>query len=136
MNTRLESTSQAQLLDVIRHVRNRWRLKVALQGAAIVLGVGFAIILATSWAVDTFRYTDGSVLAFRIVSYLAILALVIRFLVLPLLPKISDERVALYLEEHEPSLEAAVLSAVEVASSKDTPARASMSPLLMRRLIE
>ena len=135
-NQRDDRTSQAQLLGIIRQVRNRWRLKVALRGAAIVLGVGFLVFLATAVAVDQFRYSEGSVLAFRIVSYVALLALTIRFLVLPLLPRVSDERVALYLEEHEPSLDAAVLSAVELADEKRPGVRADMSPALSRRLVE
>ena len=35
----------------------------------------------------------------------------------PLLRSVSDEQVALYLEEHEPSLEAAIISAVEAQDS-------------------
>src|SRR5688500_5589977 len=135
MNQRDDRTSQAQLLGIIRQVRNRWRLKIALRGAAIVLGVGFIIFLIAAFAVDQFRYSEGSVLAFRIVSYIALLALTIRFLVLPLLPRVSDDRVALYLEEHEPSLDAAVLSAVELSGPQQGP-RSSMSPALTRRLVE
>src|SRR5688500_6697988 len=136
MNQRDDRTSQAQLLGIIRQVRNRWRLKIALRGAAIVLGVGFIIFLIAAFAVDQFRYSEGSVLAFRIVSYIALLALTIRFLVLPLLPRVSDDRVALYLEEHEPSLDAAVLSAVELAGEEHANARAAMSPALAKRLAE
>ena len=54
MNQRDDRTSQAQLLGIIREVRNRWRLKIALRGAAIVLGVGFLVFLATAFAVDQF----------------------------------------------------------------------------------
>ena len=55
-------------------------------------------------------------------------------MVRPLLRRASDEHIALYLEEHEPSLDAAVLSAVEHGKlTQDTPDR---SPLLARRLIE
>src|SRR5688572_21890344 len=136
INQRDDRSSQAQLLGIIRKVRNRWRLKIALRGAAIVLGVGFLVFLATAFAVDQFRYSDGSVLAFRIVSYVAVLALIVRFLILPLLPRVSDERVALYLEEHEPSLDAAVLSAVEVAGNEHPAANAAMSPALAKRLVE
>ena len=35
------------------------------------------------------------------------------FFVRPLMRQASDEQVALYLEEHEPSLQAAIISAVE-----------------------
>ena len=48
--------------------------------------------------------------------------------------RVTDEQVALYLEEHEPSLDAAIISAVENGG----PARASASSRrrLLRQLIE
>src|SRR4029078_13192759 len=58
----------------------------------------------------------------------------VRYLIRPLLRRASDEHVALYLEEHEPSLDAAVLSAVEHGKlTDDSPSR---SALLARRLVE
>ena len=48
----------------------------------------------------------------------------------------TDERVALYLEEHEPSLQAAVLSAIEEAKKGERAARPDHSPELVRRMIE
>jgi hypothetical protein len=50
-NQQVETSSQVELLRIIRQVRNRWRLKVALQGAAIVLGAGFLVFLLTAFAV-------------------------------------------------------------------------------------
>ena len=54
------------------------------------------------------------------------------FLVRPLLRKVSDEQVALYLEEHEPSLEATIITAMEPSAGEP----ADMSPALVRKLIE
>ena len=45
----------------------------------------------------------------------------------------SDEQVALYLEEHEPSLQAAIISAVEAERGSATP---PYSATLIRRLVE
>ena len=54
--------------------------------------------------------------------------------------RVSDERVALYLEEPEPSLQAAILSALEVgrpaADAQGEPAGAALSPGLIHRLLE
>ena len=47
----------------------------------------------------------------------------------------SDQRVALYIEEHEPSLKATVLSAVEESRRGERGAAADHSPELVRRLI-
>ena len=44
----------------------------------------------------------------------------------------TDEQVALYLEEHEPSLQAAIISAVEAERGS----RRAQSPALVQRLVE
>jgi hypothetical protein len=85
---------------------------------------------------DHFRYEPWAVSSFRLFAYLALLALAVRFLVLPLWGRVSDERVALYLEEHEPSLQASVLSAVEVGGTAAAEGRADRSPALIQRLVE
>jgi hypothetical protein len=54
------------------------------------------------------------------------------FVVRPLLRSVSDEQVALYLEEHEPSLEAAIISAVEAQRSGEQ----TYSPALIRKLVQ
>src|SRR5262245_45181346 len=103
-----------QLLGVVRGVRSRWRAKRALRGAAITIGAGFLVLLASSYAMHALKYSDGAVLGARIVAALAIVALAVWFIVLPILPRVRDEQVALYLEEHEPTLDATVVTAVEV----------------------
>ena len=55
------------------------------------------------------------------------------FLVRPLMRKVSDEQVALYLEEHEPSLEAVIITAMD---SERAGRAQEMSPALVRRMIE
>jgi hypothetical protein len=125
-----------ELREVIREVRRRWRLKVALRGAAIVVAAGLLALGVSAYAMDHFRYEPWAVTSFRVFAYVALLALTARFLVLPLWGRISDERVALYLEENEPSLEAAVLSAVEVGGPSRAPERADRSEVLAARLVE
>jgi hypothetical protein len=122
-----------ELLRVVRSVRNRWRLRVLLHGLVIVLGIGFLTFAASVLALDYFLYTDGAVRLFRALTWITLLALAVRFLLVPLLQKVPNRRVALYIEENEPSLRAAVLSAVELAES-GRPERTS--PVLSRRLIE
>ncbi|MGH9460354.1 MAG: DUF4175 family protein, partial [Vicinamibacteria bacterium] len=148
MNTRLMS-SYDELIRVIHHVRNRWRLRQALRGAAIVLTAVMAGLALSAFGMDQFRYSDWSVWTFRALTYLGLIALIVRFLVVPLLKRVSDQQVALYIEEHDPSLQAAVVSAVEVGSAGENRAnqesqvnpvsesgRTNLSPALIDRLVE
>jgi hypothetical protein len=124
-----------ELRRVIRGVRRRWRLKVALRGAAIVVAAFLLALAVSAYAMDHFRYEPWAVTSFRLFAYLALVALATRFLVLPLWGRVPDERVALYLEENEPSLQAAVLSAVEVGR-EGRAERPDRSPALVARLVE
>ncbi|PYQ42607.1 MAG: hypothetical protein DMF77_12410 [Acidobacteria bacterium] len=127
--------SYDELRRVIHGVRRRWRLKIALRGIALLLATGLATFAVSAYAMDHFRYEAWAVNAFRVFAYVTLLALAGRFLVLPLWGRVSEDRVALYVEEHEPSLQAAVLSAVAVGG-KEGAARGEVSRALVERLIE
>jgi hypothetical protein len=131
----MRSASYDELRRVIHDVRQRYRLKVALRGAAIVLVTGLVTFGVAAYAMDHFRYEPWAVGSFRLFAWIALLALAVRYLVLPLWGRVSDARVALYLEEHEPSLQAAVLSAVELGRMGDAPERPEVSRALVERLI-
>ena len=111
-------------LDVIRQVRKRWRMKLALRG-----GVGF--LGATALVASARLRPRGAAvqpglhprLPHRVI--VAALAFAAWFLVRPLMRRVSDEQVALYLEEHEPTLEATIITAMEAERSG---ARTTMSP--------
>ena len=78
---------------------------------------------------DHFRYETWAVTAFRIFAYVTLLGPGrCGFLVVPLWGRVSEERVALYVEEHEPSLQAAVLSAVEVGAREGRGPATSPAP--------
>jgi hypothetical protein len=132
----MSQTGYDELRDVIRGVRRRWRMKVGLRGAAIVLATGLFALAVSAYAMDHFRYEPWAVTSFRLFAYVALAALATRFLVVPLWGRVPDERVALYLEEHEPSLQAAVLSAVEKGREAPAAGRLDHSPALVDRLVE
>ena len=111
--------SERQLLDVVADVRRRWRARQLIQGVALTLGVGFAVFFAATWGIDRLRFEDTAVLVFRLVLWAAAIGLLGWFVVRPLFRRVSDAQVALYLEEHEPSLKAAFLAAVERAGSPE-----------------
>jgi len=128
-------SEQSELLGVVRGVRNRYRAKRALRGAAITVGAGWLVLAAAAYTMNFFKYSDASVLTCRIVAILAIVAIAVWFIVLPLLPRLRDEQVALYLEEHERSLKATVITAVEMQTSGPAGAVPSLrSPAFIQRL--
>ena len=117
---------------VIRGVRRRWRLRSALRGRRASCSAAALVTFAVSaFAMDHFRYEPW---ARHQLPPLRLRRAPRRW------PCASwscrcgaasrDERVALYLEEHEPSLQAAVLSAVEVGRAQRA-ARPHVSPALV-----
>jgi hypothetical protein len=127
------SQMPSNLVEVIRHVRRRWRLKLALRGAALVLALACLMLVLASWGLESVRFSPRSIVLFRVLVSGGFAALVVYFFIRPLLRRVTDEQVALYIEEHEPSLEAAIVSAVE-ATQKTTHSTASTA--LVQRLVE
>src|SRR5579871_1737662 len=124
---------RSELVDVIRRVRNRWRLKLALRGAVVVAaGTVLALLLSAS-TLESLRFSAPAIITFRIVSVAVFVALLVYGLVWPLRRRVTDHQVALYLEEQDPTLEAAIMTAVEATAngpSKDH------SPHLVEKLVE
>ncbi len=125
-----DDSSDGDLIGIIRQVRRRWRMKLALRGAVLVAGLAVAAFVAAAFGLESWRFAPGAILALRIVLPVAVLGLIGVFFVRPLLRRVTDEQVALYLEEHEPSLQAEIVSAVEASRLPGTP-----SPLV-KRLVE
>ena len=130
------SGGRNDLVAVIRRVRNRWRLRIAMRGVAVLLAAGLAAFLISSYGLEFFRFSAGAVVAFRGLTYLSLAGLAFWFLVRPLARSVTDEQVALYLEEHDPSLEAAVLSALEEAKLGERLENPNYSPAIVDRLIQ
>ncbi len=128
--------SSAEILRVIRQVRNRWRLRVAVRGVSVLVAAALGTFLASSYGLEVFRFSPASIVGFRIVTYLVLIGAGWWLFVRPVARRVSDERVALYLEEHEPSLQAVMLSAVEESRKGERAARRDHSPLIVRRMIE
>jgi hypothetical protein len=125
-------STPSTLHEIIADVRRRWRLKLALRGATRVLGVVLVLFLVAAYGMEWARFSPASIIASRVIFALALVGSFYLFLFVPLRRKVSDEQVAMYLEEHEPSLQATLLSAVE-ASRGGTGAE---STALVRKVIE
>ena len=118
--------TRSELLELVRRVRARWRLRVALQGLALVLGLGLLWLVMGAWVLHSLRFSVGAVTAFRVIAWLLAAFALVRYVIVPLLRRVSDAQVARYIEEHEPGLEALLVSAVEQAESRD-PASTSLA---------
>ena len=120
-----------RVLAIVRKIRRRWRTRVAIRGMAIVLGAGLLAFLLSVYGLEVSRFSASSVVAFRVILWVVGAGLMARFLVWPLARRVSDEQAALYLEENEPSLEAAVLAALETQAGSN-----QASEALERKLVE
>jgi len=126
-----DTNARAQLLDVVRQVRRRWRLKLALRGAVGFLIAGVLAMIAIAYTLEALKFAPAAILAFRIITALVLVAAGTWFFARPLSRKVTDEQVALYLEEHEPTLDSTILSAMEA-----TERPGDWSPELIRKLVE
>src|SRR5262249_4374894 len=126
------SDSHSDLIAVIHDVRRRWRRKVALRGGAIAAGLVAAALVLSAVVLQWLRFTPESILGFRIALALVVALAAWLLLVRPQLRRVTDEQVALYLEEHEPSLQAAIISAIDAERS----GLDAQSPALVRRLVQ
>ncbi|MEX1128132.1 MAG: DUF4175 family protein, partial [Vicinamibacterales bacterium] len=126
---------QDELLGIIRTVRRRWRVKLAIRGALTVLGIALLVFLASASALEAARFTPEAIQTARIVLALAIAGLLGVFFIRPLLRRVSDEQVAMYLEEHEPSLQASIISAIDASRAAGADDEAH-SRALVRKLVE
>jgi hypothetical protein len=122
-----------ELVDVIRRVRNRWRMRLAARGAVVVVAGTLLALLASASGLESFRFAAPAIIAFRIIALAVFLVLIAWALVLPLRRRVSDSQVAMYLEECDPTLEAAIISAVEATANATNPAH---SPRLVEKLVE
>jgi hypothetical protein len=93
-------------------------------------------LVLSSWGLEVYRFTPVAIITFRVVTYAALLGFGWWFFIRAVSRRVSDDQVALYLEECEPSLQATVLSAVEEARKGDRVAAFNHSPELVHRLLE
>ena len=118
-----------RLLGVVRSVRWRWRTRVALRGLAWVAGLTGLVFFLSALGLERMRFSAEAVVALRFLTWGTLAVSIYVFLIRPLFVRLSDVQVALYLEEHEPSLEHSFLSVLEEGSR-------SASPGLTQRVTE
>jgi len=100
---------RAELVDVIRQIRNRWRLKLALRGAVVVVAGSVLTLLLSASGLEAFKFSAGAIISFRVIVAVVFAALAAAWLWRPLKRQVTDAQVALYLEEQDRSVAADAL---------------------------
>jgi hypothetical protein len=126
---------RAELVEIIRQIRSRWRLKLALRGVVVVVAGSLLALLLSARGLEALRFSPSAIVSFRLVVAVVFAVLAGAWLWMPLRRRVTDNQVALYLEESDPSLEASILSAVEASSDKAI-ALDTHSQALVDRLVQ
>jgi len=111
--------------------RTRVRIRMALRWLTLATAAFTAIVLIAALVMRASGFAPEWVAGARIAAYALVLAGIVWF-ARPFARRLDDRRVALYLEERDRTLDAALVSAVE---SAEAPASGG-SPALARRTIE
>src|SRR5262245_636759 len=126
---------RSELIDVIRGVRNRWRRRLALRGAVVVVAGTILALLLSASGLESFKFTPAAIIAFRLIAFAVFAGLLYLAFVRPMRRRVSDSQVAMYLEESNPQLEAAIISAMEATAAAEAGSTAA-SPRLLEKLVE
>src|SRR5262245_45433151 len=100
-----------ELVEVIRGVRRRWRQRLALRGAVFVVAGTLLALLLSASGLESFRFVPPAIIAFRAILFGVFIGLLYYGFARPLRRQVTDNQVAMYLEESNPQLEAAIISA-------------------------
>ena len=133
-----EGSSYEELLRVIRRVRSRWRTRRLLLGFTMVGAAAVLVVGVSSAAMDALRYTPWVVRGLQAAAWITFGVAVWRFVVRPFRSRVTDEQVALYVEEHDPTLREAVISGVELGQRvpADDADEIGISPDLTRLVVQ
>lgn len=126
-----ETTSR--LTAMIRDVRARWRTRLLVRGLLVTVVGGALVLVAASLLLDALRFRPAAVVGVRVASLASIGALAAWSLVRPLRRRVTDAQVALYIEEHDPALDALLLGAMSAAQDA---AAQQAAPAVVERLVE
>ena len=91
----IESQDRSELTGIIHEIRKRWRMKLAMRGAAFfVAGVVLALLMS-AYGLERLKFSPGSIIAFRVAMIMIAGVLAGYFFVLPQWRRVTDEQVAL-----------------------------------------
>ena len=124
-----------ELVNVIRQVRTRWRTKLFLRGGVIFVAGSLIALILASLGLQSYKFSPGSILTLRIATISIFVLLLVGWLLRPLRRRVTDLQVALYVEEHEPSLQAAILSAVDLGAVSPDGHSRDVPPVIIEKLV-
>ena len=119
------------LRNLLKSLRARRKLLLTLRGVAILLSAGASILLLTGWAAHRYRHNESALLGLRVAAVLILLTTAYLALVRPLWKRISDARLARLIEEHTPSAENRLVTAIEYSSAASD---SNISKAILERL--
>jgi hypothetical protein len=126
-----DSNQYRELVSVVAQVRRRWRTKLAMRGLAVLGVLLLATFIVATLVLGGLNFAPAAIVTARVVLALVFLGSVAILVLPPLWKRVTDEQVALYLEEREPSLKSSLISALAAGN-----ADSDISPALARRTIE
>jgi uncharacterized membrane protein len=87
------SDRREELVAVIHRVRNRWRLKLALRGAVIVVAGTLLALMLSASSLEALRFSPAAIISFRLIALIVFAGLVMIGFVQPLRRRVTDGRV-------------------------------------------
>src|SRR5215475_11559801 len=102
-----------ELLRKIAMVRSRWKAFLWLRGLAWILGVTVVSVLLGLAVANSPSMSFWTVTALRLVLLAAVIATIVKALVLPLRRTPTDTQLARFIEEKNPGLQDRLVSAVD-----------------------
>ena len=100
------------LRQAVERLRRRRLTRVLLEGTVKVVAAVFLAVLAAMVVSALLGSSSNSLIVARVIGYLVIAAALVRYVALPLFRRPDDRQLALYIEEREPELRQALISAV------------------------
>ena len=123
-----------ELLEKIGIVRSRWKAFLWLRGLAWVLGVTVVSLLIGLALANSTSISGWTVTGLRFVLLAAVIATIIKALVLPLRRTPTDTQLARFIEEKNPGLNDSLVSAVD-AIQKARPEQFTFVHLLTKDVL-
>ena len=112
--------ASASLTTLLQRARRRWRLRHLAVGTAVTVAAVILVLAAGSFALEAARFSAAAITAARVVLGFVTAIFVGRWIAWPLVRRLPDDRLALYLEERVPQLGGAVLTAVTLRRQAET----------------
>ena len=120
------------LSQVIERLRQRWRLRLVINGLCLTLVIMIVLFAVCAGLLNYWHFASPAVWSLRLVMLISLVGLLLKCCLEPLRRRVSDARVALYLQEHEPSINSIMLGAIDARQAP----RQNSSPQLLTRLGE